>query len=205
MVSLSFGGQKFNMYSTAPFGQKTLAKFAVGALFAGMGGFCVGFRHKNFETLWASDINKACRVPYEANFGNQNTELKFGEDGDIRKLSGLGDRGLTPVDVLHAGFPCQSFSVAGRREGFNDTKGNGRLMFEIFRLIEEWSSRGANYRPRIIVLRILPISSLEMVVNGSKNFAWSLRGMATGFQKEMLSKLTRKLTLAWSKIESAFL
>lgn len=121
-----------------------------------MGGFCVGFKHENFETLWASDINESCRLPYEANFGNQTTELKFGEDGDIRKLSGLGNKGLRPVDVLHAGFPCQSFSVAGRREGFNDAKGNGRLMFEIFRLIEEWSSKGPTYRPRIIVFENTP-------------------------------------------------
>lgn len=135
---------------------KILAKFTVGALFAGMGGFCAGFKHKNFQTLWASDINEACRLPYEVNFGNQNSELKFGEDGDIRKLSGLGENGLRPVDILHAGFPCQSFSIAGKREGFNDAKGNGRLMFEIFRLIEEWNSKGDSYKPRIIVFENTP-------------------------------------------------
>lgn len=133
-----------------------MAKFTVGALFAGMGGFCAGFKHENFQTLWASDINVDCRLPYETNFGNKNTELLFGDEGDIRKLSGLRSNGLRPVDVLHAGFPCQSFSVAGRREGFNDAKGNGRLMFEIFRLLEEWSSQDKNYRPRIIVFENTP-------------------------------------------------
>lgn len=133
-----------------------MAKFTVGALFAGMGGFCVGFKHPNFETLWASDINEACRLPYEVNFGNQKTELKFGVDGDIRELSGIGENGLRPVDVLHAGFPCQSFSIAGKREGFNDAKGNGLLMFEIFRLLEEWTIKGSENRPRIIIFENTP-------------------------------------------------
>ena len=143
-----------------------------------------------------------CRLPYEANFGNQNTELKFGEDGDIRKLSGLGDAGLRSVDVLHAGFPCQSFSVAGRREGFNDSAGNGRLMFEIFRLIEEWSAK-AKYRPRVIVFENTPNFIIGNGGEWFRKFCMELTRIGYWFSLRMLSKLTRRLTLAWFKIESA--
>ena len=57
---------------------------------------------------------------------------------------------LEPVDVLHAGFPCQSFSQAGERRGFDDPR--GRLFFEIIRLIGEF---GAN-RPKVLVLENAP-------------------------------------------------
>ena len=68
---------------------------------------------------------------------------------DIRKLSVRKDK-LDPVDVLHAGFPCQSFSQAGARTGFEDER--GKLFFEIIRLIKEF---GVD-KPRVLVFENSP-------------------------------------------------
>lgn len=57
---------------------------------------------------------------------------------------------LSPVDILHAGFPCQSFSQAGDKKGFEDPR--GRLFFEIIRLIEEFKDN----KPKMLVLENAP-------------------------------------------------
>ena len=84
-------------------------------LFAGIGGFCSGFERAGFRSVWASDIDEKVAVTYRMNF----PDVDFIE-ADIEQL----DLGALPaVDVLHAGFPCQSFSQAGSRKGFDDPRG----------------------------------------------------------------------------------
>jgi len=97
-------------------------------LFAGIGGLRLGFEQAcqslNFQPqcLLSSEINPdACHV-YQQNF-NQSPE------GDMFKIAQL-----PPHDVLLAGFPCQSFSYAGKKKGFGDIRGT--LFFEIMRLID---------------------------------------------------------------------
>lgn len=118
--------------------------FTCGSLFAGMGGLCLGMERAGFKTLWANEFNKECLRVYKKNF--PKTKLVA---GDIRKISVEG-HGLEPVDVLHGGFPCQSFSGAGNRQGFNDER--GMLFFEIIRLIEEFKHE----KPKILVLENAP-------------------------------------------------
>ena len=94
-----------------------------GALFCGIGGFCLAFEAAGFRTAWANDIDPyACSV-YRWNFPSSRLIEK-----DVRKLSVIKDK-LAPVDVLHAGFPCQSFSQACTRAGIDDER--GKLFFEI--------------------------------------------------------------------------
>ena len=57
---------------------------------------------------------------------------------------------LEPVDILHAGFPCQSFSQAGRKRGFDDER--GKLFFDIIRIVEEFKDQ----KPKVIVLENSP-------------------------------------------------
>lgn len=77
-----------------------------------------------FCCVWANDIDKyACQV-YRKNFGDR--ELV---EGDIRAVD---PSSIPDFDLLTAGFPCQSFSVAGRRKGFDDTRGT--LFYEILRV-----------------------------------------------------------------------
>jgi DNA (cytosine-5)-methyltransferase 1 len=115
-----------------------------GALFGGIGGFCLAFEAAGFRTTWVNDADPYACVVYRHNFPNSRLIEK-----DIRKLSVSKDK-LEPVDVLHAGFPCQSFSQAGSRAGFDDER--GRLFFEVIRLINEFKRN----KPAVVVLENAP-------------------------------------------------
>lgn len=83
------------------------------SLFAGCGGFDLGFRQAGFQTVWANDINSDACETYSLNLGEDIVA------GDINTLD-LPD--IRP-DVLTAGFPCQAFSNAGSRKGTSDKRG----------------------------------------------------------------------------------
>lgn len=120
------------------------ARFSCGALFAGIGGLCLSFEDAGFVTRWAVEIDEFAAKTYTANLKH----VQFIERS-IEAVSVSSD-GLDAVDVLHAGFPCQSFSQAGERRGFDDPR--GRLFFEIIRLIGEFGDK----RPKVLVLENAP-------------------------------------------------
>jgi len=105
-------------------------------LFSGIGGFRYGLeRNKMFKNVWANDNNKYANQVYKKNYGEKELQ-----EGDIRTI----DTDWIPNhDLLCAGFPCQAFSLAGKRQGFNDTRGT--LFFEIARILEA-------KRPKIVLL-----------------------------------------------------
>ena len=113
-------------------------------LFAGMGGFCAGLKHAGIKTLWANEIDAAAARTFAENY--QDVEM---HEDDIRNLS-VKDHQLAPVDILTAGFPCQSFSHAGRKHGFGDAR--GKLFFQIIRLIKEFGE----HKPKILLLENVP-------------------------------------------------
>ncbi|CAE6689445.1 Modification methylase HhaI [Paraburkholderia domus] len=116
-----------------------VAAYTVGSLFAGVGGFCRGFKNAGFNVVWANELDPYASKTYRHN----NPDVRLIEKS-VAELSVNGDH-LQPVDVLTAGFPCQPFSVAGDKMGFNDPR--GKLFFEITRLISEFGTE----RPKIIV------------------------------------------------------
>lgn len=99
----------------------------IGSLFAGIVGIDLAFIQAGFEVAWANEIDPDACKTYRHNF--PDTKLI---EGDIRKLDATS---LEKVDVLTAGFPCQSFSVCGNQKGFKDARGN--LFFEIMRIADE--------------------------------------------------------------------
>ena len=116
-----------------------------GCMFSGMGGFASGLAKAGFAIHWANDDDEfACRA-----FRHRFPGVRMIEK-DVRELSVATD-GLPAVEVLTAGFPCQSFSQAGGRRGFDDPR--GALFFEIPRLIEEYASQE---RPSLVVLENVP-------------------------------------------------
>ena len=97
-------------------------------LFAGVGAFRLGLERTGHECVWANEWLERPRSIYARNFGHQ-------PDGrDIRDVS-AGD--IPNADLLVGGFPCATFSVAGKRTGFSLDDTRGTLAFEMFRLARD--------------------------------------------------------------------
>jgi len=103
-------------------------------LFAGVGGIRLGFERAGFKTVFANDFDKHCKETYDLNFKTSKLIVE-----DVRKI-GIND--LPQFDFLLAGFPCQAFSIAGYRKGFEDDKGRGNLFFDIARILKARKPEG---------------------------------------------------------------
>lgn len=101
-------------------------------LFAGIGGIRKGFENTGrFQTVYANDFDKACKLTYDKNFDDIKLTLK-----DIKQVSIKKDA-IPEFDFVLSGFPCQPFSVGAHGKGFDDHKGRGTLFEEIVRLLKE--------------------------------------------------------------------
>lgn len=98
-------------------------------LFAGVGGIKAGFEANDFITVYGNDFEKSCKPTYDEN----SAVVKL----DTRDITKVKTSEIPDFDFLLAGFPCQAFSVAGYRKGFNDERGRGNLFFEIVRILKE--------------------------------------------------------------------
>jgi DNA (cytosine-5)-methyltransferase 1 len=99
------------------------------SFFAGVGGIDLGFeQNKLFKVVYANEFD-----PYPVKTYELNSKIKV----DCRDIKDVKASEIPDFDVLLAGFPCQAFSVAGYRKGFEDEKGRGTLFFELVRIIEE--------------------------------------------------------------------
>jgi DNA (cytosine-5)-methyltransferase 1 len=101
------------------------AKFDFIDLFAGIGGVRLPFQEIGGRCVFTSEWDKFSQKTYATNFGHK-------PDGDITQISA---KDIPDHDVLLAGFPCQAFSQAGLKQGFNDTRGT--MFFEIQRILAE--------------------------------------------------------------------
>ena len=108
-------------------------------LFAGIGGFRLGMEQAGHECVGFCEIDKFARASYKA---IHNTEGEV-EMHDITSVSDEFIRGIGDIDIICGGFPCQAFSIAGKRQGFEDTRGT--LFFEIARF-------ASILRPRFLFL-----------------------------------------------------
>ena len=107
------------------------------SFFAGVGGIDIGFENtKIFDVVYANEIDSYPIKTYEL-----NSKIKV----DCRDIHDVKSCEIPDFDVMLAGFPCQAFSVAGYRKGFDDEKGRGTLFFELVRIFKE-------KKPQIIFL-----------------------------------------------------
>lgn len=98
------------------------------SFFAGVGGIDIGFDNAGFETIYANELDKFAATTLKENF-------QFTIDNrDIRDVKSSE---IPNFDIMLAGFPCQAFSVAGYRQGFDDEKGRGNLFFELERIFTD--------------------------------------------------------------------
>lgn len=113
------------------------SKFTFIDLFAGIGGFHLAMESLGGKCVFASEIDEYARKTYQHNFEKINPELfkKGLFNDDIRKISPFD---IPDFDLLCAGFPCQPFSQAGYKRGFNDTHQSerGNLFFNIVDIIQ---------------------------------------------------------------------
>lgn len=98
----------------------------VASFFAGVGGIDTGFKDAGFDVIWANEFDKYAAETYSMNFDNQLVI------DDIRNVK---TKDIPDFDIMIGGFPCQAFSVAGYRKGFEDERGN--LFFELERIFKE--------------------------------------------------------------------
>lgn len=114
-------------------------------LFCGIGGFRVALEEKGLECVFSCDIDKDVQESYKNNFGEKPA-------GDITEIS---ERKIPKHDILCAGFPCQPFSISGKKNGLSDN--NGRLFYEIVRIAQY-------HKPLILLLE--NVKNLLSIENG---------------------------------------
>lgn len=129
-------------------------------LFAGIGGIRIGFESIGGECVFSSEWNEPAKKTYQANF-------KEIPHGDITKIN---PEEIPPFDVLTAGFPCQPFSQAGLKKGFEDTRGT--LFFDIAKIIDY-------HKPKVVFLENVKNlaghdkgNTLKVIINTLKNMGY---------------------------------
>jgi DNA (cytosine-5)-methyltransferase 1 len=118
-----------------PFPTPDNYKFKFIDLFAGIGGFRLAMQNLGGKCVFTSEWDKEAQKTYRANFG----EIPFGDITKPLVKNYIPDN----FDVLCAGFPCQAFSIAGKRGGFDDTRGT--LFFDVAEIIKK-------HKPKAIFL-----------------------------------------------------
>lgn len=116
----------FDLKKDIPFPEPAKPDFKFIDLFAGIGGFRIAMQSLGGKCVFTSEWDEQAKKTYEANFG----EVPFGDITKEETKQFIPDG----FDVLCAGFPCQAFSIAGKRGGFEDTRGT--LFFDVAEIIK---------------------------------------------------------------------
>lgn len=122
-------------------------------LFAGIGGFHYALHSIGGKCVFASEWDKYARVSYESNFKNISPNLfVMDSDGNMPyfncDINDADPNKIPDFDVLCGGFPCQAFSIAGLRKGFEDTRGT--LFFNIASIVDNKIKSG--HKPKVLFL-----------------------------------------------------
>ncbi len=119
-------------------------------LFAGIGGFHQAMKKFNGVCVMSSEIDSNCLKNYELNYN-------IVPNNDIRNIK---TKDIPKHDILLGGFPCQTFSKAGKRKGIEDTRGT--LFFEIARILE-------SKKPKYILLE-----NVKNIITHDKGYSWNI-------------------------------
>ncbi len=114
-----------NKETQAPFPGPKEPKFKFIDLFAGIGGFRLALQDLGGQCVFSSEWDKQAQHTYQKNFGDV-------PHGDITQID---EKDIPDHDILCGGFPCQAFSIAGRKGGFEDSRGT--LFFNVAKIIRE--------------------------------------------------------------------
>ena len=104
-------------------------------LFAGTGAFTLGFENtKKVKCVFSNDMIESSKQIYDLNFNHKLTQ---------KNLNDIDVEAIPSHDILTGGFPCQPFSIAGKKEGFNDTRSN--VFWKILKIVD-------HHKPSCIIL-----------------------------------------------------
>jgi DNA (cytosine-5)-methyltransferase 1 len=101
-------------------------------LFAGIGGFHIAFSRLGAECVFASEWDEHARKTYQANFERTDPKL-FSSNNFVGDITKIDKESIPDFDILCGGFPCQPFSQAGHKLGFDDARGT--LFFDVAEII----------------------------------------------------------------------
>ncbi len=104
---------------------KSLLGYTFIDLFAGIGGFRIALESFGAQCVYSNEWDKYAQETYKMNFGDV-------PDGDITQVD---EKNIPDHDILCAGFPCQAFSISGKQQGFEDSRGT--LFFDVARIVKE--------------------------------------------------------------------
>ena len=151
--------------------------------FSGLGGFHLGLHSAGAECVVAVELDEHARKTYEHNLKRISPNL-FANDNakffrDIRDVLKDGHDGIARFDILTGGFPCQPFSIAGKRDGFNDEE-RGQLIWELLRIIK--------MRRPIGVL----LENVRHILSHDKGRTWlAIRSALEGLGYEVFSEVIK--------------
>ncbi len=106
----------------------------VAGFFAGVGGIELGFEQAGFEIVWSNEIDKKAAITFRHNHSNKLI---------VDDINNIKSDDVPDVDIIVGGFPCQAFSVAGYRKGFEDER--GEVFFRLAQIINK-------KKPRVIFI-----------------------------------------------------
>lgn len=165
-------------------------KFTFIDLFAGIGGFHIAMHQNGGKCVFASEIDKFARQTYEHNFKEISPEIFKNNlyNKDITD-KGLDYESIPNFDILCAGFPCQPFSQAGLKKGFDDTRGT--LFFNIKEIVRA-KIDGNKTNKNIKVPKILLLENVKGFKNHDKGKTFkvvknTLNQMGFNVQAEVLN------------------
>lgn len=111
---------------------KKQKKYTFIDLFAGIGGFHIAFHNVGAECVFASEWDEQARKTYQTNFEKISPKL-FASNNFVGDITKIDKDAMPDFDILTGGFPCQPFSQAGFKKGFDDTRGT--LFYDIAEII----------------------------------------------------------------------
>lgn len=138
--------------------KKLLAGYAFIDLFAGLGGFRIALESLGAKCVYSNEWDASAQKVYAQNFGDV-------PEGDITQVDA---QAIPDHDILCAGFPCQAFSISGKRRGFEDSRGT--LFFDVARIVKA-------KRPKVVFMENV------------KNFASHDQGKTLAVVKETMEEL----------------
>lgn len=122
-----------------------VTNITLGELFAGVGGFSVGFERAGFQTLWQVEWDKHCQSVLERHWPHV---VRYGDVADVNGAD------IDPVDVITFGSPCQDLSIGGKRAGLAGQRSG--LFFQAIRIIKEMQDATNAAFPRAVIWENVP-------------------------------------------------